>query len=114
MDSGIEMDTIVVDELLKFCEALIQSEVGLVLCQKVVHPRLKYRWRQAGVIVVDRLGLQPVAYVLKLTGNSALKIFSFYFHLYNILVPIFLYCILCSKINLTSIFITEKSANSAY
>lgn len=68
ISQSVSVDDVVLDELLEFCDHLIQSRVGLVLCQKVVHPRLKLHMQSAGVIVVDRLGIQSVKFVTNLTG----------------------------------------------
>lgn len=65
----IDVDTEVLERLLDFCESLVQSNVGLVLCQKVIHPQLKISLRRARVIVIDRIGLQSIKYVTKLTGR---------------------------------------------
>lgn len=65
----IDMDTEVLERLSDFCESLVQSNVGLVLCQKVIHPQLKISLRQARVIVIDRIGLQSIKYITKLTGR---------------------------------------------
>jgi McKusick-Kaufman syndrome protein len=65
----VSIDTVILEDLSGFCESLIQSEVGLVLCQKVVHPKLKLSLQSAGVVVVDRLGIQPIKFVTTLSGK---------------------------------------------
>lgn len=69
VSQDVDIDAVILKGLSDFCDALVQSGVGLVLCQKVVHPKLKLSLRKFGVIVVDRLGLQPVKYITKLTGK---------------------------------------------
>lgn len=68
VSEDVQVEDIILEGLSNFCESVIQSDVGLVLCQKVIHPQLKLSLRKAGVIVIDRVGLQPVKYISKLTG----------------------------------------------
>ncbi len=58
----------VVDQLSRFLDSLIRMGVGLVVCQKVIHPRLKRRLRESGVYFLERLGLSRVDALQKLTG----------------------------------------------
>lgn len=59
----------VLDSVAAFCKSVIFSNVGLLLCQKVVHPLIKLQLQEAGVLVVDRIGLHMVKFVNKLTGR---------------------------------------------
>lgn len=54
--------------MLAFCDWLHDHQVGLLLCQKVVHPKVKSHLRQKGILFVERLGLQPMGYIQDLTG----------------------------------------------
>lgn len=55
--------------MLAFCDWLHDHQVGLLLCQKVIHPKVKSHLRQKGVLFVERLGLQPMGYIQDLTGQ---------------------------------------------
>lgn len=66
MDSRVEIA--VLHRLKDFCSIIAQDGIGILFCQKVVHPELKQYCRDEGVKVVDRLGLQLVHKVLDVTG----------------------------------------------
>lgn len=68
MCDGMDVETQILEELSQFSDHLVSQRVGLVLCQKVVHPELKYRLHAAQVVVVDRIGFQPIKYLQTLTG----------------------------------------------
>ncbi|XP_076463620.1 molecular chaperone MKKS-like [Babylonia areolata] len=63
----------VMTRMLVFCDWLVELGVGVLLCQKVVHPKVKAYLRQRGVLFVERLGLQPVSYIQDLTGASVIS-----------------------------------------
>uniref|UniRef100_A0A0B7AQ43 McKusick-Kaufman/Bardet-Biedl syndromes chaperonin n=1 Tax=Arion vulgaris TaxID=1028688 RepID=A0A0B7AQ43_9EUPU len=58
----------VLDKMLNLCDCLEKCQVGLVLCQKVIHPKLKVVLRLKGILFIDRLGLQKIPYLQDLTG----------------------------------------------
>lgn len=58
----------IVSKMIAFVDSLVERNVGLLLCQKVIHPKVKSYLRQRGIIFVDRIGLQLMPYVLDLTG----------------------------------------------
>ncbi|KAL4238635.1 hypothetical protein ACF0H5_003342 [Mactra antiquata] len=66
--TDITWDSVILEGLSKFCDSLIQFNVGLVLCQKVIHPQLKIKLKNSGVIVVDRVGSYPMKYICTLSG----------------------------------------------
>ncbi|KAK3595554.1 hypothetical protein CHS0354_021663 [Potamilus streckersoni] len=66
-ESNLHPEMILFERHKEFCTSLEKQDVGLVLCQKVIHPKLKSQLTQSGIIVVDRLGLQQTKLVLKLT-----------------------------------------------
>ena len=70
LEPGVEFGAAVMSELLRCGERLIAHGVGVVLCQKVVQPRLKRLLKQNGLLVLDRLGLQRTAAVHQLVGES--------------------------------------------
>lgn len=65
MDSTTEY---MISKLQSLCDWLLDMNVGLLLCQKVIHPRVKHYLRGKGILFIDRLGLQPMAYILDLSG----------------------------------------------
>lgn len=62
------VETMVLEKWTHFCEKLALSQVGLILCQKVIHPRLKILLKSYNIVVVDRLGSAVIPYVTDLTG----------------------------------------------
>ncbi|XP_053730331.1 McKusick-Kaufman/Bardet-Biedl syndromes putative chaperonin [Synchiropus splendidus] len=65
---GVDTDSQVVDELMKIAEQVVQDEVKLLVCQKVVHPVLQHYLRSHGVVVVERVGIRFMEPLAELTG----------------------------------------------
>lgn len=53
-------------------EELIKMGVGLLCCQKVVHPRLKAYLRTQNVLTLDRIGIVRIQTLHRLAGGSLL------------------------------------------
>ena len=66
--NGVDIDSVLVEQEMKFCQQIVKCGVGLLLCQKVVHPKLKLELKRSGVLVLERLGLNIVGTVCKGTG----------------------------------------------
>ena len=64
-----EVEALVVTNIVELCDKLCNLGVGILLCQKVIHPKIKAFLRSKGICFIDRLGLQVVAYVQDLTGK---------------------------------------------
>lgn len=71
--NGVKLDNLLVEQEMKFCQQIIEAGIGILLCQKVVHPKLKLELRESGVLVVDRLGLNLVGVVCKISGSSPIR-----------------------------------------
>jgi len=67
---SVDVEASVVDHLALFCDGLVSASVSVVLCQKVIHPHIKRQLRRKNLLVVDRVGLQPIKYLTKLTGAN--------------------------------------------
>ena len=65
-----KVQAMAVEKLLKFCEFLEETGVGILLCQKVIHPKVKAKLRSYNICFLDRLGAQAIPYVQDLTGKS--------------------------------------------
>lgn len=76
VDIASRVENVVIFRLKDFCRIIAQDGIGILFCQKVVHPELKQYCRDEGVKVVDRLGLQLVNKVLDVTGASPLDSFD--------------------------------------
>ena len=59
----------IIQEMLKKCQILCRNEVKLVLCQKVIHPKIKYFLKNRNILVFDRLGLKHIMTFKEMTGN---------------------------------------------
>ncbi|XP_074771494.1 molecular chaperone MKKS isoform X2 [Athene noctua] len=67
---GISLEMSELDQLLNVGKQLVNDEVGLVVCQKVIHPSLKHYLKENHVIVVDRAGLSLMEPLSRMTGSK--------------------------------------------
>lgn len=67
---GISLEMSELNQLLNVGKQLINDEVGLVVCQKVIHPSLKQYLKENHVIAVDRAGLSLMEPMSRMTGNK--------------------------------------------
>ena len=64
-----QVEEVILQSLLNLGERITADGVGLVLSQKVVHPKLKKYWKKEGILVLDRLGKKCADYLINLSGN---------------------------------------------
>ncbi|RUS90649.1 hypothetical protein EGW08_001549 [Elysia chlorotica] len=67
-EQAASVEALAIDKWAHFCEKLAQNQIGLLLCQKVIHPRLKILLKSKNVMAVDRLGSAVIPYIRDLTG----------------------------------------------
>lgn len=67
---GVSLEMSELNQLLNVGKQLVKDEVGLVMCQKVMHPSLKQYLKENGVIAVDRAGLSLMEPLGRMTGNE--------------------------------------------
>ncbi|KAM6279200.1 molecular chaperone MKKS isoform 1-T3 [Porphyrio hochstetteri] len=67
---GISLEMSELNQLLKVGKQLVNDEVGLVVCQKVIHPSLKQYLKDNHVIAVDRAGLSLMEPLSQMTGSN--------------------------------------------
>ncbi|GFS09066.1 McKusick-Kaufman/Bardet-Biedl syndromes putative chaperonin [Elysia marginata] len=65
---AVSVENLALDKWADFCDKLALCQVGLVLCQKVIHPRLKILLKSLKVMAIDRLGSAVIPYIKDLTG----------------------------------------------
>ncbi|NWI91009.1 TCPQ protein, partial [Pitta sordida] len=65
---GISLEMLDLNQLLDVGKQLVTDEVGLVVCQKVIHPSLKQYLKENHVMVVDRAGLSLMEPLSRMTG----------------------------------------------
>ena len=66
----ISLEMSELDQLLNVGKQLVNDEVGLVVCQKVIHPLLKQYLKDNNVIAVDRAGLSVMEPLSQVTGSK--------------------------------------------
>ncbi|KAI8483245.1 hypothetical protein Bbelb_389860 [Branchiostoma belcheri] len=71
-DVGVSGDALVFQHLMQVAAHLVQLQVGVLACQKVVHPGVQKYLAENGVLTVDRLGSLHVVAVQRLTGATAI------------------------------------------
>ena len=68
-EQAASVETLALGKWTAFCEKLAFCRVGLLLCQKVIHPRLKILLKAKNVMAIDRLGSAAIPYIRDLTGK---------------------------------------------
>lgn len=76
LTAGIQLSDAVVNQLLHFADNIAAAGVGALICQKVVHPKVKRFLREHHVVVLDRLGTTLFEAVHMLAGGSIIDPFS--------------------------------------
>lgn len=64
-----QVDSAILKKILALCHFFEEENVGIVFCQRVIHPKLKTALRAKGIFFVDRLGSQVIPYLIDLTGK---------------------------------------------
>ncbi|XP_009554787.2 molecular chaperone MKKS [Cuculus canorus] len=67
---GISLEALELNQLLDVGKQLVSDEVGLVVCQKVIHPSLKQYLKENHVMAVDRAGLNLMEPLSRMTGSK--------------------------------------------
>ncbi|XP_072031107.1 molecular chaperone MKKS-like [Amphiura filiformis] len=74
--SDVSAEDVVVSEMMRMAERLVADEVGLVACQKVIHPTVKKFFKESGVWTLDRLSRMHIDAVHKVTGAQIISTFN--------------------------------------
>ncbi|NXK94104.1 TCPB protein, partial [Formicarius rufipectus] len=67
---GVSLEMSELNQLLNVGKQLVNDEVGLVVCQKVIHPSLKQYLQENHVMPVDRTGLALMEPLSRMTGSK--------------------------------------------
>lgn len=70
-DPDLDTDLQILDQLLELGKQLVEDEVRLCVCQKVIHPVLQQYLRSHGVVVMERLGMALMEPLGTLAGETA-------------------------------------------
>ncbi|KAF4802577.1 hypothetical protein TURU_023436 [Turdus rufiventris] len=73
---GVSLEVSELNQLLNVGKQLVKDEVGLVVCQKVMHPSLKQYLKENGVMAVDRAGLCLMEPLGRMTGAPSVSKWS--------------------------------------
>lgn len=65
---GINPEKVILEQLLKLGERVVQDGVGVFVCQKVIHPVLLQYLKERGLVVIERLGLALMEPIARTTG----------------------------------------------
>ncbi|KAG8443870.1 hypothetical protein GDO86_009167 [Hymenochirus boettgeri] len=74
--NGVDTEGVMLDQLLILGEKLVEDNVNLLVCQKVVHPTLKQYLKRQNVFTVDRLGVALVEPLSLMTGAQPIASLS--------------------------------------
>ncbi|XP_078787643.1 molecular chaperone MKKS isoform X4 [Oryzias latipes] len=69
-DPNLDTDLQILDQLLELGKQLVEDEVRLCVCQKVIHPVLQQYLRSHGVVVMERLGMALMEPLGTLAGTQ--------------------------------------------
>ncbi|XP_054852249.1 molecular chaperone MKKS isoform X2 [Eublepharis macularius] len=67
---GVSLEAAVLDQLLGLGQRMVKDGVGLVICQKVVHPALKQYLKANQVVVIERVGVVMMEPLKEMTGSQ--------------------------------------------
>ncbi|KAH9492703.1 hypothetical protein Btru_024223 [Bulinus truncatus] len=70
-----DVQNIILCKMIELCNELDQLNVGLLLCQKVIHPNVKTMLTSKGILFVERIGSQMIPYLQDITGAEPLTSF---------------------------------------
>ncbi|NXY89782.1 TCPQ protein, partial [Alcedo cyanopectus] len=70
VQQGVSLELAQLTQLLDIGKQLVKDEVGLVVCQKVIHPSLKQYLKENSVLAVDRAGLALMEPLTLMTGSK--------------------------------------------
>lgn len=71
----LDFNAVVLQEIFSSVKNLVKLGVGIVICQKVIHPEVKQYLVNEGIMVLDRLGLTKTELLCMVTGCQAVGSF---------------------------------------
>lgn len=67
---GVSLEAAVLDQLLDVGKRIVNDGVGLVICQKVIHPALKQYLKENHIVAIERVGIAMMEPLKQMTGND--------------------------------------------
>nr|XP_056712692.1 molecular chaperone MKKS [Euleptes europaea] len=74
---GVSLEAAVLDLLFNLGQRMVKDGVGLVICQKVIHPALKQYWKENQVVAVERVGAAMMEPLKEMTGSQPIPSLQF-------------------------------------
>ncbi|XP_013914367.1 PREDICTED: McKusick-Kaufman/Bardet-Biedl syndromes putative chaperonin [Thamnophis sirtalis] len=74
---GISLEAEMLEQLLSVGREVITDGVGLVICQKVIHPTLKQYLKENNIVAVERVGIRMMEPLKKMTGSQPIPSLQF-------------------------------------
>ncbi|KAM6458778.1 molecular chaperone MKKS isoform 1-T2 [Liasis olivaceus] len=74
---GVSPEAEVLDQLLSVGRQVITDGVGLVICQKVIHPSLKQYLKENNIVAVERVGIRMMEPLKEMTGSQPIPSLQF-------------------------------------
>ncbi|XP_048363662.1 McKusick-Kaufman/Bardet-Biedl syndromes putative chaperonin-like [Sphaerodactylus townsendi] len=74
---GVSLEAAVLDQLLSLGQRMVKDGVGLVVCQKVIHPALKQYLKENQVVAVERVGAAMMEPLKEITGSQPIPSLQF-------------------------------------
>ncbi|CAL1278327.1 unnamed protein product [Larinioides sclopetarius] len=71
MSSSVSVANLILKHMEGIIKKVILEKPSFVLCQKVIHPKLKKLLQNSGVWTLDRLGTETTKYIQIISGGSA-------------------------------------------
>ncbi|XP_053140664.1 molecular chaperone MKKS isoform X2 [Hemicordylus capensis] len=66
---GVSLEAAVLDQLLNLGKRLVNDGIGLMVCQKVIHPALKQYLKENQVVAIERAGVAMMEPLKQMTGS---------------------------------------------
>nr|XP_020662508.1 McKusick-Kaufman/Bardet-Biedl syndromes putative chaperonin isoform X2 [Pogona vitticeps] len=70
---GISLEAMVLHQLLNLGKQMVRDGVGLVVCQKVIHPALQQYLKENCVVAVERVGIALMEPLQQMTGSQPIS-----------------------------------------
>lgn len=74
---GVSLETAALDQLLDLGKRMVNDAIGLVICQKVIHPALKQYLKMNHIVAVERVGIAMMEPLKQMTGSQPIPSLQF-------------------------------------
>ncbi|KAH0621870.1 hypothetical protein JD844_023571 [Phrynosoma platyrhinos] len=74
---GVSLEAAVLGQLLHVGKQIVQDGVGVLVCQKVIHPALQQYLKENHVVAIERVGLMLMEPLKQMTGSQPIPSLQF-------------------------------------